>query len=173
MIIVSNSSPLILLAKMNMLHLLKELYKRIHIPQAVYNEVVVRGKEEGYSDASVIDKAINEIIIVKRLDAKHQKEAEKLNRIIGKGESESIMLAIQEKARYLLIDNLEPRKMAEAKHIVCRSTPGILLEARKKCILTHEGYVESIKSLAGNAWLSGDIVAHFLDAGYKIKEERK
>lgn len=171
--IISNSSPLILLAKINRLELLKKICGNIAIPYGVYNEVVVRGKKENYSDAAVVDKQINEFIFVIDLKPKHKKDAEKLKEIIGFGESEAIALCLQEKASLLLIDNLQPRKIAQVNKINCRSTPGVILEALKTDILTINEYEAAIKDLSRHAWLSGDIVAYFLEAGRKIKEAGK
>lgn len=168
--IISNSSPLILLAKISKLDLLENLYDKITIPREVYNEVVIKGKNENYSDAALIEKYINEFIFVKDLNQENKKEAEKLKSILGSGESEAIALGIQEKAKLLLIDNLEPRKIAQMKGIKCRSTPSILLEALKNKVITFNEYESAIKELSKYAWLSGDIVAHFLDIGYKIKQ---
>lgn len=167
--IISNSSPLILFAKIGKLNVLEKLYKKITIPQEVYNEVIIKGKDENYSDASLIEKNINEFIFVKNLIQEHKKEAEKLTSALGSGESEAILLCIQEKAELLLIDNLEPRKIAQMKGIKCRSTPAILLEALKNKIITFDEYESAIKDLSKHAWLSGDIVAHFLDIGYKMR----
>ncbi len=54
MIVVSNSSPLISLGKLDMLFLLKKLYGRVIISQAVCEEVVMRGLEENRKDASQV-----------------------------------------------------------------------------------------------------------------------
>jgi predicted nucleic acid-binding protein len=42
-IVVSNSSPLITLARTGQLNLLRQLFGRVHIPEEVRREVVVRG----------------------------------------------------------------------------------------------------------------------------------
>jgi len=170
--IISNSSPLILLAKISKLSILEKLYKRIHISYEVYNEVIVKGKNENYSDAALIERHINEFIFVINLNLKHKEETEKLKNMMGSGESEAIALCEQEKAKLLLIDNLEPRKIAKIKNIKCRSTPGILLEALKCKILTFDEYESAVKELSKYAWLSGDIVAYFLEKGYKIKDNK-
>ncbi|MEK6984208.1 MAG: hypothetical protein AABX33_06560 [Nanoarchaeota archaeon] len=171
--IISNSSPLILLAKISKLNILEKLYKKISIPYEVYNEVIIKGKKENYSDAVLIEKHINEFIFVKSLNSEYKKETEKLKDIIGSGECEAIALCMQEKAKMLLMDNLEPRKIAQIKGIKCRSTPGILLEALENRIITFEEYELAIKELSKYAWLSGDIVAYFLEKGYKIKTKTK
>lgn len=171
--IISNSSPLILLAKINKLSVLERLYKKISVPYEVYAEVVTKGKKENYGDAALIEKHINEFIFVMNINAEHKKEAEKLKNIIGSGESEAIVLCLQENGKLLLIDNLEPRKIAQTKGIKCRSTPGILLEAFKRKVITFNEYESAIKELSKYAWLSGDIVAYFLEKGYKVKGELK
>ena len=171
--IISNSSPLILLAKVNKLSILEKLYRRISIPYEVYNEAVIKGKKENYSDAALLEDYLNKSIFVINLTTEHKEEAEKLKKIIGSGESEAIVLCLQEKAKLLLVDNLEPRKIAQIKGIKCRSTPGILLEALKNKIMTFDEYKSAIKELSKYAWLSGDVVAYFLERGYKIKSNRK
>ena len=170
--IISNSSPLILLARINKLGIIKEIYKKIYIPKAVYNEVIVRGKEEKYSDAFIIERAVDDFIFIRDLKEKNLRESKKLNDVIGIGESEAITLAIQERASLLLIDNLEPRKIAEVKNIKCRSTPGIILEALHREKITVEEYKNSIIKLAEYAWLSGDIVAYFLEQTNKSRRKK-
>ena len=95
--IISNSSPLILLAKIGKLSMLEKLYNKVLIPYEVYREVIIEGKKENYSDAAFIEKCINDFIFVKDLVEEHEKEAEKLKGIIGLGESEAIQLCLQEK----------------------------------------------------------------------------
>ena len=51
---VSNSGPLIALAKINHLHLLPVLYGEVIIASAVYHEVVEVGQMRGYPDADVL-----------------------------------------------------------------------------------------------------------------------
>jgi uncharacterized protein len=168
--IISNSSPLILLAKIGKLSLLEKIYNKVLIPYEVYREVIIQGKKENYSDAALVEKYVNEFIFVKDLVQEHKKDAEKLKEVIGLGESEAIGLCIQEKSKSLLMDNLEPRKIAKSKGLECISAPGVLLEALKNRIITAEEYESAIKELSKFAWLSGDIVAHFLEIGYKLKE---
>jgi len=47
MIIVSNTTPLIGLASIQRFDLLRQLFGEVHIPQAVYDEAVLAGREAG------------------------------------------------------------------------------------------------------------------------------
>lgn len=47
MIVVSDTTPLIGLATINQFELLYHLFGKVYIPQAVYDEAVVAGREEG------------------------------------------------------------------------------------------------------------------------------
>ena len=69
------------------------------------------------------------------------------------------------------MDNLSPRKIAESRGLECTSAPGVLLESLKSKIITSNDYESGIKELSKYAWLSGDIVANFLEIGYKLKEK--
>jgi predicted nucleic acid-binding protein len=44
MIVVTNSTPIISLAKINKLHLLRDIFGEIYVPNAVYKEVALKGK---------------------------------------------------------------------------------------------------------------------------------
>ena len=169
--IISDSSPLILLSKLKQLELLKELYDDIWIPREVYKEVVIKGKEGGYSDAYEVERNIEKFIHIKELDDEHSRRAEDIKSSLGSGESEALMLAVQEKAEILLADDMEVRKMAKNKGISCRSTLGILLEALKKDVLDLESYVESIEELSTLSWMSPEVVSKYLKAGYRRCKE--
>jgi len=167
--IISNSSPIILLAKINKLHILKELYGKVFISNCVYKEVITDGKAERYGDAFDVEKKIEDFIFIKNIDKNYEIVAQKLKSSLGQGEAESIALCQQEKAKMLLIDDWKSRKIAQSQGIRCRSTIGILFEALKKNLLNLGEYEDLIKELARHAWLSGDVVAEFLQAGYRLK----
>jgi predicted nucleic acid-binding protein len=61
--VVSNAGPLINLAKLGILHVLPWVYTAIVLPSAVYDEVVIRGKEQNHPDAYVVELAVvNELV---------------------------------------------------------------------------------------------------------------
>jgi len=58
---VSNTSPLIWLAKTGKLNLLKDLFGEVLISEKSYKEAVEIGLQEGYSDALVIKDACDKM----------------------------------------------------------------------------------------------------------------
>lgn len=52
--VVVDAGPLMVLAKLNLLHLLKHLYGEIIVAEAVYREVVDDGIRHGYPDAATL-----------------------------------------------------------------------------------------------------------------------
>ncbi len=88
--IVSNSTVLIYLAKIGKLNLLKRLFKKILIPAEVFNEVVIRGKEQQHFDALIVEKAVEDgWIEVKDITAYEELEGFG----IDPGEAQAISLA--------------------------------------------------------------------------------
>ena len=53
--VVSNAGPLMVFSKLNILHLLKELYVRVELPLSVYREIVSVGIRRGFTDAQVLN----------------------------------------------------------------------------------------------------------------------
>lgn len=87
--VVSNSSPIIHLAKVGKLELLKEYFHTIIIPEAVYRECVQEGKER------------EEVGLIKRADwfkvaqVNDKKLVRLLQSQLDNGESEAIVLSLE------------------------------------------------------------------------------
>jgi predicted nucleic acid-binding protein len=99
--VISNSSPLIFLSAVGLLDLLKKEFEEILVPEAVYKEVTSNNL-----------KGSNE---VKNADwIKVQKLANKRSLsfypVLDEGEEKAIILAIEQKADLLLIDDLAGRR---------------------------------------------------------------
>lgn len=169
MVIISDSSPLILLSKIERLNLLQELYSKILIPPEVYEETVNKGKKEGYSDAKRIEKAVNQYIEIRKLNKKHLEKSENLKSNHGSGESEAITLAIQENAERILADDIDTRELAERNNIKWRSTLGILLLSLKNQIIHFKEYEKIIEELSEYSWISPNVISKYMREGYKIQ----
>ena len=128
--IVFNTSPLLYLAKLGKLELLKDLFNIILIPEAVYEEAVINGKD--YADSKIVQKAINEgWIKIKLIHVKNKEFNEELDI----GELEAIELAKNLNAKLLLIDDAPARAIAESFGLNVKGTLYVLLKAYKKSII--------------------------------------
>ena len=155
--IVSNSSPLIYLGKLKKLTLLKMLFKEVLIPQEVYEEVVVKGKEEKFLDALAVEHAKKEgwLRIGKALE---EKEFEDFFAEIDRGETAAILLAQKHHANLLLIDDASARTITQSFGLKVKGTIFILLTAYKKKLLTRE----EVKRSMGRLVAEGFRISHEL-----------
>lgn len=144
--ILSNSSPLIYLSKLNKLNFFKELFKEIIIPKEVYEEVVIKGKEEKYFDVISVEKAVKEGWI-KIKDEKIEKDIEDLTFELDLGERALINLAKKLKPSLLVIDDASARAIAENLGFNVKGTLYILLKAYKKEIIQKKEVKELINKL--------------------------
>lgn len=119
--IVSNSTPLIALAKINRFYLLKDLFHEIIIPKAVYEEVVTSGKgRSGHNELANADWI--------QCHQVHNHDLVAFLRIsLDAGESEAIALAREIGADLLLIDDRDGRRVAESVNNAITGTIGLLL----------------------------------------------
>jgi uncharacterized protein len=106
-IVVSNSTPLITLAKVEYFDLLQKLFNEITISQEVWNEVVVRGA--GLAGASETSQAgwIKVSSVANSALVKEWRDAYNL----GAGEVSTIILARELTASLALIDERRARKL--------------------------------------------------------------
>lgn len=107
----------------------------MHIPQDVYNEVVVEGARLGYEDAHRL----------RRFLTQQGWEPQPLTDIMDpgdvgleRGERAAITLALQLKARLLLMDERRGREVARRLGISVRGSLGVLVAAYRQQYLTAE-----------------------------------
>jgi predicted nucleic acid-binding protein len=136
---VCDSGPLMALAKLNRLLLLRKLFGKVLIPQAVYQETVIRGMRQGYSDALAIKLFLEhegwQTIYISRQDI----NKDLLEKKLDAGEIESIQLAMNVKDAILLIDDEEARGVARKQGLRTKGTVGVLVEAFEKGLIDSEG----------------------------------
>lgn len=154
--IVSNSGPLIHLARIDRLKLLKELFGKVMIPQDVKIEVVDGGKEEGAPDAFLIESEIEKgwIVIEESKNDKSKKIAESAG--IENGEVSAIMLAKIKKCP-VLIDDLAARRFASGLGLEVVGSLGVLIHSVKVGKISKSEALEALDKLARAMWLSVDV----------------
>ena len=108
MIVVSDTTPLILLLKINRIDLLEKLFGDVLIPQAVFDELTA--DERFQLEANRIRQT--KFIIVKPVN--NPESANILKRATGldQGESEAIVLTDELKADLLLMDEAKGRNVS-------------------------------------------------------------
>ena len=129
MIVVSNTSPLINLANIGQLHLLKQLYGQVIIPPAVYDEIVIAGVgQPGAMEVKTYDWFKVEQI-------SNQQMVTLLQIDVDIGEAEAIVLALEMKPDLLLLDERKGRQVASNLGIKFTGILGILIEAKNNQLI--------------------------------------
>lgn len=125
MVVVSNSSPLIALARIQRLDLLPAIFESVLIPPAVAGEITP---------------SIPVLPTWLRIQASNVlPPASLLRRRLGDGEWEALALAIELKADWIILDDLPARRSAEATGLNVIGTLGTLVTAKRG------GFLKSIR----------------------------
>lgn len=117
--VISDTSCLIALSNIDLLHILKDLYQEVIITKEVKHEFGERLPEW-----------------IKVSDVKNQKQQAELEKQLDKGEASSIALALELKNSVLIIDEVKGRKIAKSFKLNIIGTIGVLLLAKKKGFIT-------------------------------------
>ena len=122
MIVVSDSAPLISLAKIGRFELLERFFGTVCIPEGVYAEVVLKGRGRGGQQ---------EIIESEWVQVKHTKNSSLFQELqeayhIGRGEAEVIVLGLELSADLLLLDERRARLVAVKYGLNKMGTLGLL-----------------------------------------------
>lgn len=144
MILVLDSSALITLARIGRLDVLRQFAAgTIHIPEAVYDEVVTQSPNRPGS----ADIAQARWITVTRVQ--DRSAVDRLQNRVGHGEAEAIVLAGELGADLLILDDATARRMAEAEGRAVLGLLGLLIHAKER------GLINSIKPLMDDMVAAG------------------
>ncbi|MDJ0658033.1 MAG: DUF3368 domain-containing protein [Crocosphaera sp.] len=135
--VISNTSPLLNLGIINQLHLVREQFREIIIPNAVLRELRIN---ENIPGSLQLREAIDASWI-KVKSVENKAFVELLKRELDEGESETIALAIELKADFILLDERDGRKIARSLGLNITGVLGILLRGWEK------GNVSSVKTI--------------------------
>lgn len=131
MLVVSDTTAITNLLKIDLLHLVQKMYREILIPQAVYEEL---GKLPAQQ------KFIDNTKWIKTRQVKDQSLVKQLKEQLDPGESEAIALALELKADILIMDEYMGRRVAQDYGVSIIGLLGILIGAKKR------GYIKSVKT---------------------------
>jgi predicted nucleic acid-binding protein len=161
--IVSNTSPLIALAKADALPLLKSLFGEVVIPPAVYHELLAKAGAEVHR----LDDALNDFI--HRLPMPTvTPEQEQATQHLGEGEQQAVLMA-HHRGELLLVDDRQGRNSARTLNVPVTGTIGVLVKAKQAGLISavlpileqirQNGYWLSDAMLETAARLAGETVA--------------
>jgi predicted nucleic acid-binding protein len=137
-IVVSDAGPLIYLAQIGQLQLLKNLFKHVSITAKVKNETVDEGINHGFVDAQIIGKAIQDGWITVDHVCEHLSgsiERLVIGENISQADAETLLMAKNKNAE-LLVDDKVVADLAKMYGIKIWNTWTILLESLS------EGFIE-------------------------------
>jgi len=137
--VVANAGPVIWLAKIGRLELLRKLYEEVSIPKEVYLESVEKGLEHGFRDALIIkeasDKGWIKIVELSQAQSTIRDRITHQLKELDAGEIEVIVYAKDTGADLILLDDSTARSFAESWGLETRGTLYILLKALKMDLL--------------------------------------
>jgi predicted nucleic acid-binding protein len=143
-VVVSNASPLINLARIGKLDLLRQLYEELSVPEAVWQEIVVKGA--GQPGAEEVKTAT----WIKRRAVTNTQLARALQQELDTGEAEAIALALEMEAKLLLMDEHVGRETARHLGLHCIGLIGVLIEAKRKGLIsTVKPHLDALRDVAG------------------------
>lgn len=159
MIVVADTGPLLALAKIEGLPLLAALYRQVLTGPTVYTEAVTAGLAMNAVDAIVLEQAYQVGLLLVQSPSPTPLPQPGL---LHAGEVESIQLAIELKADYLLIDDLDARQAAQHNFdllglkTAIRGTLGVIVTAVQAGVMTPSQAIEQIQLLNNrvDVWLS-------------------
>ena len=151
---ISNTTPILSLLKINKLNLLRELYGKITIPKAVFQEIE-NGKEKPYyQNLSLLDWIEIEDIA--------NKESRTYFFDLDDGEAEVLILANEQNADLVILDEVMGRMYAKRLKLNLTGTIGILLKAKEK------GLIKSLRKLLNElkekgTWLNPQLISKAIE----------
>ncbi|MFM2225038.1 MAG: hypothetical protein RJA07_1240 [Bacteroidota bacterium] len=149
MIVVSDTSPILCLIRIEKLFLLEKIFQKIILPKSVFDELV---ELHHIQPNTLTEPAYIEIV-----SAKNLKQVNELEQQLDKGEAEAIVISIELNADLLLIDERLGTQMAHQYHLHTKGFLGVLLQAKSM------GFINEIKPLIQflmnehNYWISEKI----------------
>lgn len=161
--VISNSSPLIHLTRLGKIEYLFKLAKKIIIPKAVFDELIVKGKQKNYSESYSIESFIKE----EKIDVVNLKPFDdSFYPPLGRAELEVLELAKQNND-LLLIDEKKARNLAQILQIEHQTTLTTIFELLIYEVIDFAEYKSNIKRYAEDSWISADVIQEYIEKGEK------
>jgi uncharacterized protein len=128
MLVVSNTSPILNLAIIGHLNLIKDQFVQVIVPPGVLAELKINEDRPG---SLAMQAAIAEGWIQVQPLTQSQTIVQLLRQTLDHGEAEAIALALEKQADWILLDERDGRKMAKSLGLNITGILGILLKAKQ------------------------------------------
>jgi len=156
MIVVADTSPLTNLAAIGQFDLLSGLFRELHIPEGVWEELNASGRR--WPGSVEVEKAD----WIERHVVENQVLVTALRRDLDRGEAETIALALQLEAGLVLLDEKEARHAAQQFGLKPVGIVGVLLGAKARGLVTEvRPHLDALRQVAG-FYLSEPVYWHAL-----------
>ena len=162
--VLSDSGPLIALAKLNRLHLLLDLWDSLQIVEAVYQEAVVFGLAQGAPDALTIrlfwqQHHLPVVSVPQEVLGAYQPAV-----ALDPGERATFALALTLPDVLVLADDEDARAEARRLDLPVRGTLGVLVAAYRQNLLTRSEIELLLNEIAArpDIWISASLCAQIL-----------
>jgi len=139
--VVVNATPLIALDLLGELDILPRLFDEILVPTAVYDEIVIQGAGRPGSNAVSTARWLHV------QDPKATTDLEPMLLGLDSGELQTILLACEIQADWVLMDERLGRRVARAMGLNTKGTFGILLAAYLSGFLSKERAIRAAREL--------------------------
>ena len=158
--VVVNATPLIALALLDRLELLRQMFDEILVPAAVYEEVVVKGAGRTGADA------VGQADWLQVVSPQTASTIEPMLLGLDAGEMDVLLLAREQDPDWVLIDERLGRRVAQAMGLPVKGTLGILLAAVLAGLLSKSEALDGLHQLADSEirislrwqdWLKGEL----------------
>jgi predicted nucleic acid-binding protein len=157
-IVVSNTSPIIALACVGQLELLRGVYSQIIIPDAVFDEITVAGAGEPGA------REIAQATWVKCQSVHDTPLVTALRLELDAGEAEAIALAIERNADLILLDERIGRRAAQRLGLTTVGTLGVLIAAKDRGLLAAVRPVLDSLRIDAGFWITDDLYNSVVNA---------
>ena len=155
MSVVSDTTAITTLLKAGQCRLLQELFDRVFVPQAVWDELMDFHRE-------LPD-------FVELRPVRHPGQRLPGTETLGRGEAEAILLAKELSARLLVIDDLKARMTAKRLNVPCIGLVGVVIQAKRLGKISSVRDLLKIIETKGGLYLSDSVFAEALRWPMKFK----
>ncbi len=153
LLVVSNSSVIIALARIGHLDLLQKLFRKVFVPKTVWKEITVESKpgseEIARADFIRVDEAGDKRLVTL------------LEEFVDTGEAEAIVLSLERSADLLLVDDRDARNLAKKLGLQVMGTLGVVALAKYKGLIPEVRPIV-YKLVKRGCWISSSILERFL-----------